>query len=188
MAKGFLYIARNDAMPGLLKIGRTERIPDTRMSELFSTGVPEPFEIIYYALTSNAKADEVKVHQVLSRFRHRENREFFAIESVSAIGAIMHLCDIEHDWKHSDVDASARENPSRLGARQAINTCSRHGVEGEENELAEFVRALNVAVLEVFVISAFYDSNACLCNIELAEGVDEYSVVAGHIHAIAKIH
>ncbi len=186
MAKGFLYVACNESMPGLLKIGRTDRIPDTRMSELFSTGVPEPFRIVYYALTSDAKADEAKVHKVLSRFRHRDNREFFAIESASAIGAITHLCEIEHDWKNDELYSSTQASSFDPVPHQAVNVTSRHGVESEEIELADFAHAVSLASLEAFVASAFYDSNSCCCNVELADGIDEYSDVAAHIHAIAE--
>ncbi|WP_081623664.1 MULTISPECIES: GIY-YIG nuclease family protein [unclassified Thioalkalivibrio] len=186
MAKGFIYVARNESMPGLLKIGRTERIPDARMSELFSTGVPEPFQIVYYALTQDAKSDEAKVHQLLSRFRHRENREFFAVKIASAIGAITHLCEVEHDWKNEGLSAYMPDGTVGFGEHQSVDVSSRHGVESEENELADFVRALNVASLEAFVVSAFYDSNSCCCSIALASGIDEYSEAAAHIHAIAQ--
>ena len=49
MAKGFLYVADNSSMAGLLKIGHTEKVPTARLDELFTTGVPEPFEVAYYA-------------------------------------------------------------------------------------------------------------------------------------------
>jgi hypothetical protein len=186
MAKGFLYVARNKSMPGLLKIGRTDRIPDARMSELFSTGVPEPFELVYYALTSDAKADEAKVHQILDRFRHRNNREFFAIESTSAIGAITHLCELEHTWTNNDLFSSAQKSSFAATSHQAVNITSRHGVESEEIELEEFAQAVKLTSLEAFIVSAFYDSNSCCCNIELAEGIDEYSDAAARIHAIAE--
>lgn len=186
MAKGFLYVARNESMPGLLKIGRTDRIPDARMSELFSTGVPEPFELVYYALTSDAKADEAKVHQILGRFRHRNNREFFAIVSTTAIGAITHLCEIEHVWKNDGQYSSTQESSFNAASRQAVNVTSRDGVESEEVELEEFAQAVRLASLEAFIVSAFYDSNSCCCNVELAEGIDEYSDVAAHIYTIAE--
>ncbi|QQO52089.1 MAG: GIY-YIG nuclease family protein [Thiohalocapsa sp. PB-PSB1] len=55
MAKGFLYVAENLSMAGLLKVGRTEKIPTARLEELFTTGVPEPFDVAYYALVQDSK-------------------------------------------------------------------------------------------------------------------------------------
>ena len=43
--KGIVYVLTNSVMPGLVKIGMTTRLDiDTRMKELYSTGVPVPFE------------------------------------------------------------------------------------------------------------------------------------------------
>ena len=40
-----VYVLTNPAMPGLLKIGSTtQEEVDTRMKQLYSTGVPVPFD------------------------------------------------------------------------------------------------------------------------------------------------
>lgn len=185
MAKGFIYIARNAAIPGLLKIGRTDRVPDQRMSELFSTGVPEPFQLVFYAMTSDTKAQEALLHKVLSRFRHNEKREFFSINSRSAIGAIMHLFDCEHIWDSGDNDTLAIEGVESHISHQSIEFSSRDSIQSEEDELYEFVSAINVASLDAFVVSAFYDSKACLCNIQLVDGLHEDHLPVHHIRTIA---
>lgn len=42
---GIVYVLTNPAMPGLVKIGMTTRSDiDARMKELYSTGVPVPFD------------------------------------------------------------------------------------------------------------------------------------------------
>ena len=41
---GYVYILSNPAMPGLLKIGYTERDVQERVKELSNTGIPSPFE------------------------------------------------------------------------------------------------------------------------------------------------
>ena len=40
-----VYAARNPAMPGLIKIGRTDQEADARLSQLYTTGVPVPFQV-----------------------------------------------------------------------------------------------------------------------------------------------
>lgn len=45
LKSGIVYVLSNPAMPGLVKIGKTTRgSVDARLSELYSTGVPVPFE------------------------------------------------------------------------------------------------------------------------------------------------
>ena len=40
-----VYVLTNPAMPGIVKIGKTNRDdPQVRMNELYTTGVPLPFE------------------------------------------------------------------------------------------------------------------------------------------------
>ena len=41
----YVYVLTNPAMPGLVKIGRTDSSdPTTRVTQLYPTGVPVPFE------------------------------------------------------------------------------------------------------------------------------------------------
>jgi hypothetical protein len=178
MAKGFLYVAQNSSMPGLLKIGRTEKVPSARLDELFTTGVPEPFEIAYYALVQDSKKTEKEVHVLLDRYRYKANREFFAIGVAAAVRAIQLIEPPEHEWQTPEKCLS--EPLSHL-----IVLDSRHGVESEEKQLEEFAQAIQGNNLHPFVLSAFYDSNACLCQFTLAECVKEFSPLADEIMAIA---
>jgi len=46
--KGLVYVLTNSAMPRLVKIGMITRGNiDARMKELYSTGVPVPFDCLY---------------------------------------------------------------------------------------------------------------------------------------------
>lgn len=78
MAKGFIYILSNPSFK-FLKIGFTLRDPAIRITELNTTGVPTPFEIIYEALVLNPEILESKIHQELSDYRVSDNREFFQV-------------------------------------------------------------------------------------------------------------
>ena len=42
-----VYILTNEAMPGLVKIGRTNGALAVRIKQLFQTGVPLPFELFF---------------------------------------------------------------------------------------------------------------------------------------------
>ncbi len=45
---GIVYVLSNRAMPGLVKIGMTTRPElDARLKELYTTGVPVPFDVEY---------------------------------------------------------------------------------------------------------------------------------------------
>ncbi len=179
MAKGFLYVADNSSMAGLLKIGHTEKVPTARLDELFTTGVPEPFEVAYYALVQDSKKSEKALHQLLNRYRYKANREFFAIGVGAAIRAIQAIEAPEHEW----------QNPLKTGLKVASNhkieLVSRHGAAYEEQELEEFAQAIQRNNLHPFVLSAFYDSNSCCCQFTLAECVEEYSPLANEIRAVA---
>lgn len=77
---GWIYVLTNPSMPNLVKIGRTERDPETRISELSTpTGVPTPFRLVYKALVSDCSSAEELVHSILSQrgYRISNKREFF---------------------------------------------------------------------------------------------------------------
>lgn len=186
MAKGFLYVAENSSMAGLLKIGHTEKVPTARLDELFTTGVPVPFEIAYYALVQDSKKSEKAVHQLLSRYRYKANREFFAVGVGAAVRAIQAIETPEHEWQNPERSPLESSNTGlRDTSNHLIDLVSRHGVASEEKELEEFAQAIQRNNLHPFVLSAFYDSNSCCCQFTLAECVEEYSPLANEIMAVA---
>ena len=66
----------NESMPDLLKVGFSERDPDSRMQELYSTGVPTPFRKVYECLLDDPAQIEGDLFSELSSDRV-EGREFF---------------------------------------------------------------------------------------------------------------
>ena len=75
-------------MPGLLKIGFTNRDVKDRALELSAaTGVPTAFEIEYYCLTSDVEAVEVEAHSALSKYR-QPGKEFFSVSLINAVKII----------------------------------------------------------------------------------------------------
>ena len=86
--KGFVYILSNETMPGLLKIGYSERPVQERVAELNrATAVPSPFLIEAYFGFAEPQTAENLIHQRLSQYR-LNNKEFFKIEVDRAVEII----------------------------------------------------------------------------------------------------
>jgi hypothetical protein len=76
---GYIYVASNVSMPGLLKIGATNSSPSERLPELQSTGVPTPFILEACIRVVSAVEAEQRIHALLLKWRPTSNREFFQI-------------------------------------------------------------------------------------------------------------
>jgi hypothetical protein len=79
---GYVYCFANDSMPGLLKIGMTERSPEERLSEANAADTwrpPSPYYIVCSKKVNNPKEKEKKIHAFLKEERVQTNREFFRI-------------------------------------------------------------------------------------------------------------
>lgn len=74
-----VYILQNDAMPGLIKIGRTSSELESRIRQLDTTGVPLPFRCFYAAEVNNGALVEERLHEAFGDMRVRERREFFRV-------------------------------------------------------------------------------------------------------------
>lgn len=99
MARGFVYVLVNRAMPGLVKIGFSAKPPSERASELSTTGVPHPFEVCYYCEAEDSSASEAAIHRTLDRHRVSNDREFFRVSVGSAIAAIRDFVQPLAEWK-----------------------------------------------------------------------------------------
>ena len=79
-----LYALSNPAMPGMVKIGITNRADiQDRMNDLYSTGVPLPFDcIIAWELASHVTASDVEqaLHSAFDPHRVNPGREFFELD------------------------------------------------------------------------------------------------------------
>lgn len=95
MALQIVYVLTNPAMPGLVKIGKTS-IEDVgpRLSQLYTTGVPFPFELAFACKVPNADEVEKALHQAFARDRANPKREFFKIDANAAI-VILKLLHVE---------------------------------------------------------------------------------------------
>jgi len=78
---------------GLLKIGKSDRHPRERKTELETTGVPHPFTLEYYVQVNDHHSLEMQVHRKLDKYRSSSTREFFLISAPKAIDAIRELAE-----------------------------------------------------------------------------------------------
>ena len=74
-----IYVLTNRAMPGLVKIGRTDQSVEMRMRQLDTTGVPLPFECFAAWEVPDGVAAERAIHIAFGDHRIRERREFFSL-------------------------------------------------------------------------------------------------------------
>lgn len=121
MATGYIYILSNSAMPGLLKIGRTDRHPDLRARELHTTGVPQPFILEHYVEVENSILAEKKLHILLQEqgARVSTDREFFSInlhEAIAALSLVAKDESLEPDFtRANDLGSLANAVPIPYG-------------------------------------------------------------------------
>lgn len=97
--QGIVYVLTNPCMPGIVKIGMTERKDiDARMKELYTTGVPLPFDCKYACNVKKSECGKIEkaLHTAFAPQRINANREFFRIAPEQAI-AILEL------FQHEDV-------------------------------------------------------------------------------------
>ena len=100
MAKGdgWVYVLTNEAMPGLVKVGRTSKTPEIRAQELSSeTSAPGPFVVAYAAYASNHEQAEKVVHRKLRSEGLHANKEFFKCDPWIAIECIRENVDVKYE-------------------------------------------------------------------------------------------
>ncbi len=116
MAKGFVYVLTNAAMPGMVKIGFTMKMPTERAAELSTTGVPQPFEVEYYCLVEEPASLEAQVHRAMAAARQNADREFFKASVAEAVSGILASAkSVEHSWSRAPL---ARPRPPRVDCRE----------------------------------------------------------------------
>ena len=110
---GIVYVLSNRVMPGLVKIGMTTRCEiDSRLKELYTTGVPVPFDVEYACEVDSCDSAKIEkaLHKAFEPQRINANREFFQINKDQAI-AILELFnkkDVTNevsDEMNNDLDA-----------------------------------------------------------------------------------
>ena len=78
-----VYVLTNEAMPGIVKIGMTSRSDvQHRMADLYTTGVPLPFDCVIAREIDDREAIEIEdaLHTAFGPNRVNPSREFFELD------------------------------------------------------------------------------------------------------------
>ena len=95
---GYVYCFANDSMPGLFKIGMTERTPEERLGEANASDTWRP---PYNIVISKKVNDPMKKEKILKEYRVKLNREFFRV-SIEKIIPLFDLMDGEYPKKETN--------------------------------------------------------------------------------------
>ena len=133
-----VYVLTNPAMPGIVKIGMTDK-PDVqrRMGELYTTGVPLPFDCVIAREIEDREAAEIEraLHMAFGPNRVNPSREFFQMEP-EQVGVLLRVMP-GRDVTPKDSDQSAELQPDD---REASSEFKRR--QSRTNEL-DFLESLN---------------------------------------------
>lgn len=111
-----VYVLTNPAMPGLVKIGHTTQDQArSRLDQLYTTGVPVPFELVFACRVPNSAEVERALHTAFAPQRINPRREFFRIEPDQAI-AILKLLHVE------DTTSAIEQQPTTLDQQDLAAT------------------------------------------------------------------
>lgn len=93
--QSWVYIIVNEAAPGLLKVGFTDRTPIQRAYELGATGLPLPYAVAYELEVEDGRVVEQAVH--ISLAKYHVGKEWFRCSIETAKEAIEQIAGIPND-------------------------------------------------------------------------------------------
>lgn len=121
-----VYVLTNPAMPGLVKIGMTDRADvSRRMGDLYTTGVPLPFDCVIAREIQDREAADIEraLHIAFGPNRINPSREFFKAEpeQVEVLLRVMPGRDVTPPATDAspDVQPGDREASSEFKRRQS---------------------------------------------------------------------
>ena len=95
---GYIYVLQNTSVPGIFKIGFTERSVVDRLNEINkATGVITPWQVRDFWFTQEPYLAEQEIHDLLSDYRVEDNREGFAVNFTVARDVIFKVLGIPND-------------------------------------------------------------------------------------------
>jgi len=105
----YVYILTNEAMPGYIKIGLTDKPVSERVLGLDNTSVAIPFQCYYAARVDDNQKIERAPHTAFGDFRVRINREFFKMDPYK-VKVILEVLALEDVTPKNELVASADDS------------------------------------------------------------------------------
>jgi len=113
-----IYILTNEAMPGYVKIGKTNNNLEQRIRELSSsTSIPLPFTVFYACTVKDAHFAEHQLHDAFDDNRVNPKREFFNVAPERVVAALR-LAEIENITPQKDIVESREDQDALNDARK----------------------------------------------------------------------
>ena len=98
LSTGHIYILQNTSVPGIFKIGFTERSVAERLNEINkATGVITPWQVRDFWFTQEPYLVEQEIHERLKDYRVENNREGFAVNFMVTRDVIFEVLGIPND-------------------------------------------------------------------------------------------
>jgi hypothetical protein len=133
MSEGYIYILSNPSFKkDLLKIGKTTRSPQDRLTELSNvSGVPSKYNLEFVEFVPDCHHAEYLLHQKLDDYR--EGKEFFKAPLDIAISEARNIADIIRRSDHTHQTGNQQELV--LDERKNLNESGTNLDQNEELEV-----------------------------------------------------
>jgi hypothetical protein len=139
--KGWVYVISNKAMPGLVKVGISEKDPELRAQELEGPGVPQPYRVEYEMLVEGPEDVEQQAHHFLSTYR--EGKGWFHCSAEEAVLAIQRAAvgkSAIETLKKADRGKAEKNRARRMAEEKADKETENAGARKKKKEEAELLR------------------------------------------------
>jgi len=147
-----VYVLTNPAMPGMVKIGRTSHDDaKTRIDQLYTTGVPVPFNLEFVCKVPNSEEVEKALHQAFAPHRVNPKREFFTIEASQAIVILklLHVQDATAEIENQLTDINITQSEVNAGTQLKKKRPPLNFTEMQIPPSSELVCKINAAIVIV---------------------------------------
>jgi hypothetical protein len=172
-------------MPDILKIGMTERTPETRLSEANASDTwrpPTPYKIEFAKKVANASEKEKTLHLLLEQYTDRihPQREFFRVSS-EEVRKFFDLIDGEI-WVETRIDEEEempQANPSSVkGSRDMAN----YFTNGQRIRHTVRITKSSVGIMNLWI--GIYDSskNAIISNGKLYTSLSKFALLHNRLY------